>query len=86
MAAARLQYLAQDRPEIAVASCVLALTMSRTRVGGEGRVRTFLTYRRSHPSCVLRFPSHPRKPPCILAVTGQDNISRNSTRGVVFLL
>lgn len=42
---ARRHHLAQDRPEIAVASCVSARAMARPRVGDEVRVRRGSRYR-----------------------------------------
>lgn len=47
-AAARLKYLAQHRPDIATASCVLSRAMARL-----SRVTWYL---RAHPLCRLRFP------------------------------
>lgn len=58
-AVASLIHLALDRRDIVVASCVLARTMARPRVGGEVRLKRVLRYLKVHPGCALCFVHEP---------------------------
>ena len=54
-AAARVNYLAMDRPDIAVAANRLARTMARHNIGDERGVKRVIRYLAGSPRCVWRF-------------------------------
>ena len=53
--AARLNYLAQDRPDIAFAANFLARSMAHPRVGDEVRMKRVIRYIKAHPPLPLEF-------------------------------
>ena len=53
MSAARLNYLAQDRPDIAFAANFLARSMAHPRVGDEVRMKRVIRYLKAHLHCRL---------------------------------
>ena len=54
-AAARVNYLAQDRPDLAVASCMLARAMSCPKTGDEAKLKRVIRYLRGTPSVSIEF-------------------------------
>ena len=54
-AAARVNYLAQDRPDLAVASCICAARMAAPREGDEAVLKNIVRYLRGVPSSGIRF-------------------------------
>ena len=46
---ARINYLAQDRPDLAVAANLLARSMAHPKVGDEIKLKRVIRYLKSHP-------------------------------------
>ena len=53
--AARINYIAQDRPDLSLAACVLATRMAAPRLGDETLVKKLVRYLRNFPEMVLEF-------------------------------
>ena len=86
--AARLNYLAQDRPDIAVAANVLARSMARPLVGDEVRLKRVIRYLKSHPRCRLKFVYQPM-PEQVRVLSDSDwagdIVTRRSTSGMMIM-
>ena len=54
-AAARVNYLSQDRPDLNVASRLLAMRMAQPRKGDEGILKRVLRYLKGHPRSVYSY-------------------------------
>ena len=57
-AVAKLNYLTQDRIDIATATNLLARWMSKPREGDSVALKRVLRYLRYHPECILTSPYH----------------------------
>ena len=55
-AAARINYLSQDRPDLNVAARVLAMHMAKPKMGDEMLVKTVLRYLKGNPRSVYQYP------------------------------
>ena len=53
--AARINYVAQDRPDLSLAACVLAQRMANPKVGDELLVKKTVRYRMLFPQATLEF-------------------------------
>ena len=78
-AAATVNYLSQDRPDLSVASCTLARAMSSPRAADEVRAKRVIRYLRAYPQAaiVYRF-QQPTE--LVLLQTDSDWASCKSTR------
>jgi hypothetical protein len=85
-AVARVNYLAQDRPDLAVAASLLSRSMARPMVGDEVRLKRTLRYLKSHPTCRLEYKWQ-EAPQSVTLLTDSDWAgdvqTRRSTSGVV---
>ena len=52
---ARLNYLAQDRPDLSLASCVLSTKMGNPMVGDEVGMKRVLRYLQGHPRLIIHY-------------------------------
>jgi hypothetical protein len=88
-AVARVNYLAQDRPDLAVAASVLSRSMAKPMVGDEVRLKRVLRYLKSHPFCRLEYKWQ-EEPTAITLLTDSDWAgdvrTRRSTTGMVIQL
>jgi hypothetical protein len=88
-AVARVNYLAQDRPDLSVAASVLSRSMAKPMVGDEVRLKRVLRYLKSHPSCRLEYKWQ-EAPKAITLLTDSDWAgdvqTRRSTTGMVIQL
>jgi hypothetical protein len=86
---ARVNYLAQDRPDLAVAASLLSRSMAKPMVGDEVRLKRVLRYLKSHPTCQLQYKWQ-EAPSSITLLTDSDWAgdvrTRRSTSGVVILM
>ena len=84
--AARLNYLAQDRPDIAFAANFLARSMALPRVGDEVRMKRVIRYLKAHPRCRLNFV-YEEMPKQVTVLSDSDwagdQATRRSTSGVM---
>jgi hypothetical protein len=83
---ARVNYLAQDHPDLAVAASLLSRSMAKPMVGDEVRLKRTLRYLKSHPTCRLEYKWQ-EAPTAITLLTDSDWAgdvqTRRSTSGVV---
>jgi hypothetical protein len=81
-----VNYLAQDRPDLAVAASLLSRSMAKPMVGDEVRLKRTLRYLKSHPTCRLEYKWQ-EAPTAITLLTDSDWAgdvqTRRSTSGVV---
>ena len=77
--AARLNYLAQDRPDIALAANFLARSMAHPRVGDEVRVKRVIRYLEAHPRCRLNFV-YQEMPKQVTVLSDSDCAGDQATR------
>ena len=86
--AARLNYLAQDRPDLAVASCLVARAMSNPKRGDEVKLKRAIRYLRQHPVVSVLYPWQDKNDELTL-VTDSDwascKTSRRSCSGGVIM-
>ena len=86
--AARLNYLAQDRPDLAVASCLVARSMSNPKRGDEVKLKRAIRYLRQHPVVNILYPWQERNDELTL-LTDSDwascKTSRRSCSGGVIM-
>jgi hypothetical protein len=86
---ARVNYLAQDRPDLAVAASLLSRSMAKPMVGDEVRLKRTVRYLKSHPTCRLEYKWQ-EAPTCITVLTDSDWAgdvqTRRSTSGVLVLM
>ena len=78
-AAATINFLAQDRPDLCVASCALARSMSLPKKSDEVRVKRVIRYLRSFPVASLHFDFQPETEEVLLQ-TDSDWGSCRATR------
>ena len=87
--AARLNYLAQDRPDLAVAANLLARSMSRPMKNDSIKVKRVLRYLQSHPSCKLMY-AYQGPPQGLTILTDSDwagdATTRRSTSGLMVIM
>jgi hypothetical protein len=83
---ARLNYLAQDRVDVAFAASVLARSMATPKVGDEVPLKRVLRYLRSHPACRIVF-KYQNAPTGIQVLSDSDwagdKTTRKSTSGIM---
>ena len=86
---ARINYLAQDRPDLAVAANLLARSMAHPKVGDEIKLKRVIRYLKSHPRCRLSYEyQEPPRDICVLSDSdwAGDVKTRRSTSGMMILL
>ena len=87
-AVAKVNYLSQDRLDIALGSSLLARTMSRPREGDEQRLKRILRYLRAFPRAIIHFMWQPLEHSFDL-MTDSDwatcKTTRKSTSGGILL-
>ena len=82
--AARVNYMAQDRPDLSVASRVLSQGMSSPTSLDEARLKRAIRYLKSHPRCINFMPWQQNSPVLTLLVDSDwagDKVSRKSCSG-----
>ena len=52
---ARLNHLAQDRPDLCLAACLLSMRMGKPKTGDVSMLKSILRYLRDRPRLVLAF-------------------------------
>ena len=77
--AARLNYLAQDRPDLVVASCLVARSMAAPRVGDEVKLKRAIRYLKLHPVVSIQYQWQPETSNITL-MTDSDWASCKATR------
>jgi len=78
-AAARINYVAQDRPDLSTASRKLSQGMSAPREGHEKMLKRVLRYLKSYPRCISMMPWQ-TLPTCITLLVDSDWAGCKSTR------
>ena len=85
-AAARLNYMALDRPDLAVAANLLSRSMVQPREGDDKKLKRVLRYLQGQPECVLLFPWQ-ENPTELVVTTDSDwagcKRTRRSTSGIL---
>lgn len=78
-AAAKVNYLAQDRPDLSLASNMVARSMSNPMRGDEVKMKRLLRYLQGRPVCTVHYAFQPRSQPYFL-YTDSDWASCRQTR------
>ena len=86
---ARVNYLANDRPDLAVAANLLSRSMATPRIGDEKLLKRTVRYLKAHPECEIVYEWE-EMPSELRVMTDSDwagcKTTRRSTSGMVVLL
>ena len=87
--AARLNYMALDRPDLCVAANLLCRAMANTKKGDEKLIKRVCRYLRRHPACVIQYKWQ-SLPGTVVVRTDSDSagcrVTRRSTSGLAVFL